>query len=169
MPRRTSRAYTFYIRGRQFFYQSKRKSIECAIEMFSHATAKDPAYALAYAGMADCHSYLYMYFGCEPQNLEAARAISELALGLDRELTEAHSAFALAVSLSKDYGLAEKEFQAAIELNPKQFEAYYFHGRVCFVQGRLEEAIHFFEQAEQVKPEDFQSARAKRGTRRARV
>ncbi len=151
-------AYTFYIRGRQFFYQSKRKSIECAIEMFAHATAKDPGYALAYAGMADCYSYLYMYFDSDPRNLDAARTISELALSLDRELAEAHSAFALSVSLSKDYELAEKEFQAAIQLNPKQFEAYYFHGRVCFVQGRMEEAVRLFERAEQAKPEDFQSS-----------
>lgn len=151
-------AYTFYIRGRQFFYQSKRKSIECAIEMFSHATAKDPGYALAYAGMADCYSYLYMYFGSDRRNLEDARRMSQVALGLDPELAEAHSAFALAVSLSKDYEQAEKEFQAAIQLNPKQFEAYYFYARVCFVQGRLEEAVHLFERAEQVKPEDFQSS-----------
>jgi TolB-like protein/Tfp pilus assembly protein PilF len=151
-------AYTFYIRGRQFFYQSKRRSIECAVEMFSHAIAKDPGYALAYAGMADCYSYLYMYFGSDRRDLENARTMSQTALDLDPELAEAHSAFALAVSLSKDYERAEKEFQAAIQLNPKQFEAYYFYARVCFVQGRLEEAIHLFEQAEQVKPEDFQSS-----------
>jgi adenylate cyclase len=154
---RNIEAYTFYIRGRQFFYQSKRKGIECAIEMFSHATAKDPGYALAYAGMADCYSYLYMYFGNERSNLENARRMSQVALGLDPELAEAHSALALAVSLSRDYEQAEKEFQAAIQLNPKQFEAHYFYGRVCFVQGKLEEAVRHFEQAEQVKPEDFQS------------
>jgi len=156
-PTTNIEAYTFYIRGRQFFYQSKRKSIECAIEMFFHATARDPGYALAYAGMADCYSYLYMYFGADRENMENARTMSQLALGLDPELAEAHVAVALAVSLSKDYAQAEKEFQAAIQLNPRLFEAYYFYARVCFVQGKMEEAIHHFEQAEQVKPEDLQS------------
>ena len=43
----------------QYFYRSKRKSIECALEMFSRATIRDPGYALAFAGMADCYSYLF--------------------------------------------------------------------------------------------------------------
>ena len=71
MPTKNVEAFDFYLRGRQFFYRSKRRGIECAIEMFSYATAKDPKCALAYAGMADCYSYLYMYFDNESRNLES--------------------------------------------------------------------------------------------------
>ncbi|MBN1566373.1 MAG: winged helix-turn-helix domain-containing protein [Acidobacteria bacterium] len=157
MPTKNVEAFDFYIRGRQFFYRSKRRGIECAIEMFSHATEKDPEYALAYAGMADCYSYLYMYFDNKPGNLDLARQLSRKALDLDPELAEAHSARGLAVSLSRQYAQAEKEFEAALQLNPMQFEAYYFYGRTCFVQGKLEKAESLFEQAEQVKPEDCQA------------
>jgi adenylate cyclase len=150
-------AYDFYIRGRQYFYLSKRKSIECALEMFSRATIKDPGYALAFAGMADCYSYLYMYFDNDRRNLEQARIMSRMALELAPDLAEAHSACGLAVSLSKQYALAENHFQAAVKLNPRQFEALYFYGRTCFVQGKMEEAVRLFEQAESVKPEDLQA------------
>ncbi len=150
-------AYELYLRGRQFFYRSKRKSIECALETFSHATEKDPRYALAYAGAADCYSYLYMYFDNDASNLEMARKMSQAALDIDPELAEAHSACGLAASLSNGYAKAEEEFEAAIQLNPRQFEAYYFHARTCFVQGKLEEAAELFEKAESVKPEDLQA------------
>jgi TolB-like protein/Tfp pilus assembly protein PilF len=150
-------AYELYLRGRQFFYRSKRRSIECALETFSHATEKDPRYALAYAGTADCYSYLYMYFDNNASNLEMARKMSQAALEIDPELAEAHSACGLAFSLSKEYAQAEKEFKAAIQLNPRQFEAYYFYARTCFVQGKLEEAVELFEKAESVKPEDLQA------------
>lgn len=147
-------AYEFYLRGRQFFYRSKRRDIDFALEMFARATKKDPGYALAFAGMADCYSYLYMYFDHNELYLELAREMCKIALELDSGLAEAHSSCGLAVSLSKQYEQAEKEFQAAIQLDPHQFEAYYFYARTCFVQGRLGAAARLYEQAENVKPED---------------
>ncbi len=157
VPTQNIEAYDFYIRGRQFFYRSKRKSIESAIEMFSRATGKDPAYALAYAGMADCYSYLYMYFDNAGSNLEMARRMSQMALDLDPELAEAHTARGFAVSLNKKYKEAEREFKTAIKLNPRLFEAHYFYGRTCSAMGRFKEAAQHYEQAENVKPEDCQA------------
>ena len=156
-PTQSIEAYEFYLRGRQFFYKSKRKSIQCALEMLTRAAGKDPTYPQAWAGMADCYSYLYMYFDNDQQNLELAREMSRTALELDPDLAEAHSACGLAASLNKLYDQAEKEFQAALRLNPHLFEAYYFYARTCFVQGKLEEAAHLYEQAESVKPEDCQA------------
>jgi hypothetical protein len=62
-PTHSVEAYEFYLRGRQFFYKSKRRSIQCALEMLTRAAGKDPTFAQAWAGMADCYSYLFMYFG----------------------------------------------------------------------------------------------------------
>lgn len=157
IPTKNIEAYDFYIRGLQFFYQSKRKSIEYAIEMFSHAADKDPRYAMAYAGLADCYSYLYMYFDSARSNLELAQKMSQVAVDLDPELAEAHTARGFAMSLSQSYKEAENEFKTAIQMNPRLFEAYYFYARTCFATGRLEDAIRLYEQAENVKPEDCQA------------
>jgi serine/threonine protein kinase/Flp pilus assembly protein TadD len=150
-------AYDFYLRGRTFFHQGRRKSIEYASEMFNRAIKEDPGYTLAYAGLADCYSYLFMYFEKERENIERSVAASKKALGLDPELAEAHAARGLAVSLDRQYDEAEKEFDKAIELNPKLYEAYYFYARTCRQQGKVEKAVRLFEKAGEVRPEDYQA------------
>jgi len=156
-PTKDVQAYDFYLRGRKFFYQARRKSIEFAREMFSRAINRDPNYSLAYAGIADCCSWLFMYWESNKVNLDESIRASQKALELDSELAEAHAALGLAVSLSKQYDKAEKEFETAIRLNPKLFEAYYFYARMCFVQGKLDKAARLFEQACLVSPGDFQA------------
>jgi tetratricopeptide (TPR) repeat protein len=156
-PSSSIEAYEFYLRGRQFFYRNKRKHMQYAIELFSRAIAQDPAFARAYAGKADCHSYLYWYFGGSPSDLEQAAKDSETALTLDPGLAEAHAARGLAISLSQRYEAAEKEFETALELNPNLFEAYYFFAQNSFLQGNHKKAIDLFETAGQVNPADYQS------------
>lgn len=154
---RSIEAYEFYSRGRQFFYRNKRKFMQYALEMFSSAIEQDPAYSRAYAGKADCHSYLYWYFGGSATDLKQARSDSETALRLDPNLSEAHAAMGLAVSLSQRYEEAEQEFKTAIQLNPDLFEAYYFYAISCFLQGRHDKAIEMFKVAGRVNPADYQS------------
>jgi serine/threonine protein kinase/Flp pilus assembly protein TadD len=156
-PTTDVQAYDYYLRGRQYFYQFRSKGFEFARQMFARAIVIDPSYARAYAGVADCCSFLYMYFEPSDANLREADAASRKALELDPELAEGHAARGLAVMLNKRYDEAEKEFQTAIRLDPKLFEAYYFYARACFGQGRTEEAAHWFEEAARVNPEDFQS------------
>jgi len=157
-PTQNVEAYEFYLRGRQFFYRSKRESIDYALGMFARAIEEDPEYALAYAGIADCRSYLCMYFGGEQSDLEDAVAASSKALELDPDLAEAHAARGLAESLSKSYEEAEREFEAAIELNPNLYEAHYFYARTCFVQGKHEEATRHYRSAHRVNPDEYQAA-----------
>jgi adenylate cyclase len=150
-------AYDFYLRGRQFFYRHKRKYIQHAVEMFSRAIEKDAHYARAFAGRADCHSYLYWYFGGATLDLKQADKDSEKALKLEPKLAEAHAARGLAISLSKKYVGAEEAFDNAIRLNPKLFEAYYFYANTCFLQGKFDKAIDLFKKAGRVNPADYQS------------
>ena len=156
-PTRSIEAYDFYLRGRKFFYRHTRKYTNHAIEMFSHAIQRDSSYARAYAGKADCHSYLFWYFGGSTADLEQAEKDSETALSLDPNLSEAHAARGLALSLSKRFDEAEKEFESAIELNLNLFEAYYFYARACFVQGKHEQAKDLYIKASRVNPSDYQS------------
>jgi serine/threonine protein kinase/Flp pilus assembly protein TadD len=156
-PTADVQAYDFYLRGRQFFYQVRRKSFEFARQMFARAIVMDPNYARAYAGVADCCSFLYMYYDSSEVNLKEAEAASRKAVEIDPESAEAHASRGLVLSLGKKYDEAEKEFKTSLRLDPKLFEAYYFYARACFQQGKLEEAARLFEQASHVNPQDYQA------------
>jgi len=156
-PTADVQAYDYYLRGRQFFYRFSGKNFDFARQMFARAIVIDPGYARAYAGVADCCSFLYMYFECTEANLKEADVASRKALELDPELAEAHASRGLAVLLNKRYDEAEQQFDTATRLNPRLFEAYYFRARACFSQGKLEQAAQWFEEACRVNPEDYQA------------
>ncbi|MFQ5778987.1 MAG: protein kinase [Terriglobia bacterium] len=156
-PTADVQAYDYYLRGRQFFYQVRRNGFEFARQMFARAIVIDPGYARAYAGVADCCSFLYMYYEPSEANLKEADAASRKAVGLDPGLAEAHASRGLAVSLTRKYEEARQEFETAIQLNPNLFEAYYFYARALFAQGKLEDAAGFFEQASRANPADYQA------------
>jgi serine/threonine protein kinase/Flp pilus assembly protein TadD len=150
-------AYDYYLRGRQFFHQFRRKGFDFARQMFARAIVIDPHYARAYAGVADCCSFLYMYWDSVEDNLNEAEAASRKALELDPELAEAHAAGGLAFALKKDFNQAQKEFEAAIRLDPKLYEAYYFYARTAFQSGNLVKAAELYEQASRLNPDDYQA------------
>jgi serine/threonine protein kinase/Flp pilus assembly protein TadD len=149
-------AYDYYLRGRQFFHQFRKKGFDLARQMFARAIVLDSGYARAYAGVADCCSFLYMYYESSEENLKEADTASRKALQLDAELAEAHASRGLAVSLNQRFEEAQREFEAAISLNPNLFEAYYFYARALFSQGKMAEAAKLFEQASRVNPNDYQ-------------
>jgi serine/threonine protein kinase/Tfp pilus assembly protein PilF len=150
-------AYDYYLRGRQFFHQFRRKSFDYAREMFARAIVLDPNYARAYAGVADCCSFLYQYWEASEANLKEADAASRKALELDPELAEGHASRGIAASLRKRYDEAQREFDIAIRLNPNLFEAHYFRGRAYFAEGKLEQAAVAYEEASRVNPDDYQA------------
>jgi Flp pilus assembly protein TadD len=123
--------------------------------MFERAIELDPTYALAYCGLADCCSFLYQYFDASPANLRRADAASRRALELAPSLAEAHASRGLAVSLSGRFEEANTEFEMAMKLNPKSFEAAYFYARSCVAQGTNEDAAKWFERAIAVRPDDY--------------
>ncbi|MEP6905268.1 MAG: protein kinase [Gemmatimonadales bacterium] len=155
VPTANVEAYEAYLRGRQYFHQHRRKSHEFARQMFERAIELDPGYALAHAGIADCCSFLYQYFDATPANLARAESASRRAVELAPDLAEAHASRGLALSLSSGFEEAEKEFQTAMRLDPKSFEAAYFYARACLAQGKPEEATKWFERAIAVRPDDF--------------
>ncbi len=154
---RNSEAYEHYLRGRRLFFRSNKKSVDEATKMFHLAISEDPSYALAYAGLADCYAYLFMYFEPTNTNLKFARNASKHALSLHRGLAEAHAARGLAVSLSQRYAEAELAFEEAIRLDPSLFEAYYFYARTCFAQGKHEKACRLYEEAAEADKDEAQA------------
>jgi serine/threonine protein kinase/Tfp pilus assembly protein PilF len=150
-------AYDYYLRGREFFHQHRRKSLEYAVQMFEKAIEIDPTYALAYAGIAVASSLLYTYFDRRAVNSVQADIASLKALELDPDLAEAHLARAIALRLGEHAEDANLEFETAIRLDPKLFDAVYFYGRAQKFQGHFAESAKLLERASQLRPEDFQA------------
>jgi TolB-like protein/Tfp pilus assembly protein PilF len=156
-PTENVQAYEYYLRGRQVAYQMRRSPLQYARRMFDRAIELDPNFARAYAGVADCCSFLYMYWDSSNANLEAADSSSQRALELDPASAEAHTSRGVALNLRQDYAAARREFETALKLDPKLFEAHYFYARACLTEGKFEEAIAHYRNAWQARPEDYQA------------
>ncbi len=149
--------YELYFQGREFFHQLRRKGFENALQLFSQAIEINPAYARAYAGIADCHSFLRLYFGRGEESLAASDAASAKALALDPGLPDAHVSRGLSLFLRGDFDAAERHLVRAIELDPRGYDPHYIFGRLRFSQGRIAEAADHFREACAIVPEAYAS------------
>jgi adenylate cyclase len=143
-------------RGGQFFHRHSKPYYQMARRMFTKAVELDPMYARAYAGIADCDSFLFVHYHADVA-LESILATSARALELEAGLAEAHASRALALSLVKRNEEAMAEFERAIALDPNSFEAHYFFARACYTQNKLDRAAALFERAAEIKPDDYQA------------
>src|SRR5438094_3665054 len=110
-------AYTLYLRGRQFMERRSKAYYQLARQMFAEAAKLDPLYARAYAGIADCDSFLYLHYHVEDVAIEDILATSAKALALDSGLAEAHASRGLALSVAKRYDEATVEFERSIAID----------------------------------------------------
>jgi len=156
-PTRNPRAYELYLQGRQLFQQFRRKSFEHARELFRRAIDLEAECAIAHAGLADCCSYLYLYWQPTTENLRLADSASRKAVALSPGLAEAQVSRAIALSTLRNYPEAEETFQTAICIDPNLFEARYFYGRTFLAQGKYTEAIAQFRTATTLRSEDYQA------------
>jgi tetratricopeptide (TPR) repeat protein len=134
-------AYLFYVRGRADMQRWTRNTWETARQNFRQAIEKDPAYALAYAGLAE--SYVTGDNSLDPKvSIPLARAAAAKALALDDTVSDAHVASAQIRSLEDwDWSGGEEEFKRAIELNPGDTLAHHLYSHLLLVLGRLEESL----------------------------
>ena len=149
-------AYTYYLRGRQFLHRHSKTYYQLARRMFSKAVELDPMYGRAYAGIADCDSFLFLHY-CEGVAIDSILATCAQALALDAGVAEAHASRGLALYLAQRHEEATAEFDRAIQLDPGSFEAHYFFARACFAQNKLKQAATLFERASEANPGDYQS------------
>ena len=150
-------AYECYLRGRNYYYEYSPRGMEFAIQMFVRAIELDPQYAHAYAGLADCWSYTYLYSDRSDAVREQADWASARAQEMDPQSAQAQASRGLSLSLSGRNEEADQAFEKAVQLDPDLFEAHYFRARHCFALGRLAEAAAAFEQAMRARPDDYQS------------
>jgi tetratricopeptide (TPR) repeat protein len=123
--------------------------------MFRRAVEIDPEYASAHAGIADCSCLLYLVFEENPTFLKDAEVASARALQLEPDLAEAHLSRGMVYSCHKDYEHGNREFETAMHLDPKLFEAPFYWGRNLIWQGKSEDAARVFRVAAALRPESF--------------
>ena len=148
-------AYEYYLRGHQLFYNMRRASLESARRMYLKAIAIDEQFGPAYAGIADCSSFLYMDWGGVESDLIDADRASLKAVEIDPGLAQVHASRGIFLALSGRYSEAETEFETALQLNPRLYEANYYYARACFSQGKLDQAALLLEQGAAVRPESI--------------
>jgi serine/threonine protein kinase/tetratricopeptide (TPR) repeat protein len=136
-------AYQDYLKGSYWWNKSTEEGLKKGIEYFQQAIATDPAYALAYSGLADCYSGLAIYgFVPAKEGHPRAKEAALKALELDDTLAEAHASLAnIKINYDWDWSGGEKESQRAIELNPGYANAHRLYGQALRNTGRLGQAI----------------------------
>jgi len=156
-PTRHVQAYDYYLRGRSFYYRYDKKDIEFALQLFTRAIEIDPEYALAWSGLADCWSYIYLYSERKDEVRRQAEAAGRRAVELDPESAQAQASRAVALSIGGHREEAERGFETAVRFDPNLFEAWYFYARHVFVNGDLERTVRYYAEAQRVRPDDFQA------------
>jgi tetratricopeptide (TPR) repeat protein len=153
-----SEAYQFYLQGRYALNTRTKEGYKKAINCFELAIDIDPAFALAYAGLADSYTFFDFYGLTSPQEtIPKARAAAIRAVQLDNDLSEAHTSLA-AVKLVYDRDAigAELEFKRAIRLNPKSSHAHDGYAHCLMEMGRLEESLAECKLALELDPLDLE-------------
>jgi len=146
-------AYTLYLKGRFYWNERSRDSLMRALKYFEDALGKDPEFAPAYSGLADCYIVLvnHGYLG-SAEGYDKARGALTKALSLDGDLAEAHVSLGNILSNEWNWSAAEEEFAEAIKTNPNYAKAHHWYSIHLLSLGRIEEAIDHLEIAEELDP-----------------
>jgi len=147
-------AYNLYLEGRLNWNKRTEEGLERSIELFEQAIARDPEFALAYAGVADAYLLLARMDILAPRAAyPKAKEAAEKALEIDDALAEGYAAVAFVkYNYDWDWMGAEIDFNWAVGLNPNYATAYQYYGSLLVSLGRFEEALAKFEKAKELDP-----------------
>ncbi len=147
-------AYTLYLKGRYYWNERTEEGTKTASRYFEEATKKDPKFALAYVGLADCYNIFSDYGWMRPSEaLPKAKSFAMKALEINDKLAEAHASLGLALyNRDWDFDAAEREFKRAIELNPNYATAHQWYGIFLVFMRRDLEAYDRVKRASELDP-----------------
>jgi adenylate cyclase len=152
-PTSNIEAYGLYLKGREAWYQGGELSYRRALKYFEQAVSIDPAFALAYSGIADCYSYLgdagYLD---QREAISLAESAAKKAVELDEKLGEAHASLAPPRYHRYDLRGARAELLRAIELKPSYPQAHAWLGVLDRIKGNFDEALLEFSRARDLDP-----------------
>jgi serine/threonine protein kinase/tetratricopeptide (TPR) repeat protein len=148
----SAEANELYWKGRFFWNKRTQEGLQKGIEYFSQAIDKDPQFALAYTGLADCYA---MQSGImrPTEVFPKAKAAAQQALHLDNTLAEAHASRAfIYLFFDWDWLQTEKEYKRAIQLNPNYASAHSMYGMYLTAMNRFDEALVEMKRALELDP-----------------
>jgi serine/threonine-protein kinase len=147
-------AYQLYLKGRYFWNKRGKENLNNGIRSFQEAIKIDPAYALAYSGMADSYALLADNGAVAPNDaMPRAKAAAERAIELDPELAEGYTSLAFVkLSYDWDWPAAERDFKRALELNPNYATAHQWYASYLLQMGRYDDATEEIKRAQQLDP-----------------
>src|SRR5881398_2996585 len=154
-PTSNTEAYELYHKGRSLWEKRSGDNIPKAIAFYQEAIARDPNYALAYAGLSSAYIILPFWAGVDRLDASAkAKDAALKALRLDPNLAEAHLALGKVLFFSEiDLPGSLREYQRAIELQPNDATAHHWLGNDALsALGRFEEAIAQGKRAVELDP-----------------
>lgn len=129
-------AYRLYIQARYFWNRRSKEGYLKSIELFQSAIARDPAYARAYAGLADSYSFLGRDEAPTHEYMYRARVAAEKALAIDEKLAEAHASLGMMNNVYEwNFPAAQREFRRALELDPNYPNTHLFYGVFLAARG----------------------------------
>lgn len=150
----SSPAAELYLQGSYLLEQRTPETLGQAKADFEQAIARDPAYASAYAGLAESYDLLREYATVPSERAyPLARAAALRAIALNPRLPDAHAALAYEEFFWEWNGTeAESEFRHAIALDPNCAIAHHWYGAMLMHQTRFEEAIRELDRAQMLEP-----------------
>jgi tetratricopeptide (TPR) repeat protein len=147
-------AQDLYLKGRYYWTKRTPEDLGRAVDYFTQAIVRDPAYANAYVGLADCYNLLREYGTMPPSEaFPRALAAAQKAVELDPRSAEAHTSLGFAVFWG-DLNIAEAaaEFERAIELDPQNAQAHHWYATFLAESGHFPKALAEIELARQLEP-----------------
>jgi TolB-like protein/DNA-binding winged helix-turn-helix (wHTH) protein/Tfp pilus assembly protein PilF len=152
----STESYEDYLKGKYYWNKRSEEGLRKAIEYFQLATEKDPKYAPAFAGLADCYSIIgSAIVGSVPSAEVApkAKAAALKALELDDSLAEAHTSLAtVRFNYDWDWAGAASGFEKSIALNPSYATAYQRYSLYLAAMGRSQESLVQMNRARALEP-----------------
>jgi TolB-like protein/DNA-binding winged helix-turn-helix (wHTH) protein/Tfp pilus assembly protein PilF len=155
-PSVSPEAYEDYLKGRYYWNKRSGDGFEKAIGYFEEATRKDPQYALAYAGLADCYGIIgATIYGRLPASEAAPKAKSAAirALEIDPSLAEAETSLATAkFNYDWDWAGAAEGFKKAMQLDPSYATAYQRYSLYLSAMGKFDDSFEQIKKAREIEP-----------------